>query len=72
MINGESYKRIVAEAARNALGDENIQERVFIVRLIADRNGPRHGSLVRRVSAFAITDSTSTGSSAACSLPVVR
>lgn len=30
MINGESYKVIVAEAAKNALGDENIYERVFI------------------------------------------
>ena len=34
MINGESYKRIVAEAAKNSLGLENIQERVFIVRLV--------------------------------------
>jgi len=31
MINGESYKIIVAEAAKNALGAENIYERVFIV-----------------------------------------
>jgi len=31
MINGESYKVIVAEAAKNALGAENIFERVFIV-----------------------------------------
>lgn len=31
MINGESYKVIVAEAAKNALGKENIYERVFIV-----------------------------------------
>ena len=30
MISGESYKVIVAEAAKNALGDENIYERVFI------------------------------------------
>jgi len=30
MINGESYKVIVAEAAKNAIGDENIYERVFI------------------------------------------
>ena len=29
MINGESYKRIVAEAAKLALGEENILERVF-------------------------------------------
>ncbi len=31
MINGESYKVIVAEAAKNHLGTENIYERVFIV-----------------------------------------
>ncbi len=31
MINGESYKVIVAEAAKNALGVDNIYERVFIV-----------------------------------------
>jgi len=40
MINGESYKWIVAEAAKKALGVENIQERVFIVRLVTDRNDP--------------------------------
>jgi adenylylsulfate reductase subunit A len=31
MINGESYKVVVAEAAKNALGADNIYERVFIV-----------------------------------------
>jgi adenylylsulfate reductase subunit A len=36
MINGESYKVIVAEAAKNALGKENIYERVFIVGPIMD------------------------------------
>lgn len=40
MINGESYKWIVAEAAKKALGTENIQERVFIVKLINDKNDP--------------------------------
>jgi len=40
MINGESYKWIVAEAAKKALGTENIQERVFIVRLETDKNDP--------------------------------
>jgi len=40
MINGESYKWIVAEAAKKALGVENIQERVFIVRLVTDKNDP--------------------------------
>ena len=40
MINGESYKWIVAEAAKKALGMENIRERIFIVRLMTDRNDP--------------------------------
>jgi adenylylsulfate reductase, subunit A len=38
MINGESYKWIVAEAAKKALGTDNIQERVFIVKLVNDKN----------------------------------
>jgi adenylylsulfate reductase subunit A len=38
MINGESYKRVVAEAAKLALGEENILERVFIVELLLDAN----------------------------------
>jgi len=41
MINGESYKWIVAEAAQKALGVENIQERIFIVKLINDKNDPK-------------------------------
>jgi adenylylsulfate reductase subunit A len=40
MINGEGYKTIVAEAAKKALGMENIFERVFIVRLLLDANQP--------------------------------
>ena len=36
MINGESYKVIVAEAAKNALGIDNIIERVFVVEPIMD------------------------------------
>jgi adenylylsulfate reductase subunit A len=36
MINGESYKVVVAEAAKNALGMENIYERVFIVEPLMD------------------------------------
>ncbi|RJQ31407.1 MAG: FAD-binding protein, partial [Peptococcaceae bacterium] len=36
MINGESYKIIVAEAAKNALGTDNIYERVFIVDPLLD------------------------------------
>lgn len=36
MINGESYKVVVAEAAKNALGIDNIYERVFIVEPLMD------------------------------------
>jgi adenylylsulfate reductase subunit A len=37
MINGESYKWIVAEAAKKALGTERIQEHVFVVKLVNDK-----------------------------------
>ena len=40
MINGESYKVIVAEAAKNELGVDNIIERLFIVKLFTDANDP--------------------------------
>jgi len=40
MINGESYKWIVAEAAKKALGTNNIQEHIFIVRLVNDKTDP--------------------------------
>ncbi len=40
MINGESYKVIVAEAAKNAIGMDNIYERVFIVNLLVDEKNP--------------------------------
>jgi len=36
MINGESYKVVVAEAAKNALGIDNIFERVFITEPLMD------------------------------------
>ncbi len=36
MINGESYKIIVAEATKNALGADNIYERVFITEPLMD------------------------------------
>jgi adenylylsulfate reductase subunit A len=38
MINGESYKCIVAEPAATALGADNILERIFIVKLLLDKN----------------------------------
>jgi adenylylsulfate reductase subunit A len=40
MINGESYKWIVAEAAKKALGMDRIEERIFIVKLVNDKNVP--------------------------------
>jgi len=36
MINGESYKVVVSEAAKNALGAENIYERIFITGPLMD------------------------------------
>ncbi|HLJ07217.1 MAG TPA: FAD-dependent oxidoreductase, partial [Acidimicrobiia bacterium] len=36
MIHGESYKPIVAEAAKNALGEGNLYERVFVAHPLLD------------------------------------
>ncbi len=41
MINGESYKRIVAEAGKLALGEDNIIERCFIVEILNDKDDPK-------------------------------
>jgi len=65
MINGESYKWIVAEAAKKALGMQNVQERVFIVRMVTDKN-IRRASPAPPVSRCATTSSMSTSSSAVC------
>ncbi len=40
MIHGESYKPVMAESARAALGEGNIYERVFVARLLLDKNDP--------------------------------
>jgi adenylylsulfate reductase subunit A len=40
MINGESYKCIVGEAAKNALGEDRYMERIFIVKMLLDANEP--------------------------------
>jgi adenylylsulfate reductase subunit A len=53
MINGESYKWIVAEAAKKALGMQNIEERVFIVRLVTDKNDPTR---VAGAAGFSVRD----------------
>jgi adenylylsulfate reductase subunit A len=55
MINGESYKWIVAEAAKKALGMDRIQERVFIVRLINDKNDPER---VAAAAGFSVRENT--------------
>ena len=44
MINGESYKVLVAEAAKNALGIDNIYERVFITEPLVE-NGKVAGAV---------------------------
>ncbi len=53
MINGESYKWIVAEAAKKALGVDNINEQVFIVQLITDANDPHR---VAGAAGFSVRD----------------
>ena len=40
MIHGESYKPIVAEAAKKAIGEENVYERIFMSHLLTDANDP--------------------------------
>ena len=63
MINGESYKCIVAEAAKNALGEERIIERVFIVKMLLDANEPNRiagavGFSTRENKVYVITCNT--------------
>lgn len=41
MINGESYKAIVAEAGKTAVGMDNVIERVFIAKLLLDKETGR-------------------------------
>ena len=55
MINGESYKWIVAEAAKKALSLSRIQERVFIVKLVNDKNDP---SRISGAVGFSVRDNT--------------
>jgi adenylylsulfate reductase subunit A len=40
MIHGESYKPIVAEAAKKAVGEGNVYERIFVSHLLLDANEP--------------------------------
>ena len=55
MINGESYKPIVAEAATKALGLARIEERIFIVKLVNDKNDP---SRIAGAVGFSVRDNT--------------
>ncbi|MFA6444725.1 MAG: adenylyl-sulfate reductase subunit alpha, partial [Sterolibacterium sp.] len=55
MINGESYKWIVAEAAKKALGLARIEERIFIVKLVNDKNDP---SRISGAVGFSVRDNT--------------
>ena len=41
MIHGESYKPIVAEAAKKAIGPENVYERLFVSHLLTDESSGR-------------------------------
>ena len=40
MIHGESYKPIVAEAAKKAVGEGNVYERIFVSHLLTDADDP--------------------------------
>ena len=40
MIHGESFKPIVAEAAKMAIGSENVYQRISISHLLKDRRDP--------------------------------
>ncbi len=55
MINGESYKWLVAEAAKKAIGMENIDERIFVVRMLNDKNDPTR---VAGAAGFSVRDHT--------------
>jgi len=55
MINGESYKCIVAEPAQTALGPDNVIERVFIVKLLLDKNKPNQ---IAGAAGFSTRDNT--------------
>ncbi len=41
LIHGESYKPIIAEATKMAIGEENIYERIMITHLLMDKNDPK-------------------------------
>jgi adenylylsulfate reductase subunit A len=53
MIHGESYKPIVAEAAKAAIGHENVYQRVFVTHLLKDR---RDSNRVAGAVGFSVRD----------------
>ncbi len=53
MIHGESYKPIVAEAAKKAIGQENVFQRIFISHLLKDR---RDSNRIAGAVGFSVRD----------------
>ncbi|MHB8619279.1 MAG: adenylyl-sulfate reductase subunit alpha, partial [Chloroflexota bacterium] len=53
MIHGESYKPIVAEAAKKAIGDGNLYERIFVSHLLLD---PTDKNRVSGAVGFSVRD----------------
>ena len=53
MIHGESYKPIVAEATKKAIGEENVYERVFVSHLLMDT---RDSNRVAGAVGFSVRD----------------
>ena len=53
MIHGESYKPIVAEAAKNALGEGNLYERIFVAHPLLDADDPTR---IAGVVGFSVRD----------------
>jgi len=61
MITASRTSGSSAQAAKKALGQENIQERIFIVHLINDKNDKNRIGRCRPASRCATTRSSSTG-----------
>ena len=59
MIHGESYKPIVAEAARLAIGEENVFERIFVAHPLLDAQRPHPHRRRGRLLACGTTRSSS-------------
>src|SRR3954449_8833865 len=53
MIHGESYKPIVAEAAKAAIGDGNLYERIFVAHPLLDADDPTR---IAGVVGFSVRD----------------